>query len=44
MYYISSHGVYLGSTASQKMNMTVKSAGTVIPVVQTVTSTVEIAH
>lgn len=44
MYYIGSNGVYLGSTASQKMTMTVKAAGTVIPVTQTATSTVEIAR
>jgi hypothetical protein len=44
MYYIGSNGVYLGSTSSQKMNMTVKAAGTVIPVVQTATSTVQIAR
>jgi hypothetical protein len=44
MYYIGANGIYLGSTASQKMNMTVKAAGTVIPVTQTATSTVEIAH
>lgn len=44
MYYIGSNGIYLGSTASQKMNMTVKAAGTVIPVTQTAISTVEIAR
>lgn len=44
MYYIGSNGVYLASTWSQKMNMTVKAAGTVIPVTQTATSTVEIAR
>lgn len=44
MYYIGSNGVYLGSTATQKMNMTLKAAGTVIPVTQTATSTVEIAR
>jgi hypothetical protein len=44
MYYIGSNGIYLGSTASQKMNMTVKAAGTVIPVTQTATSTVELAR
>lgn len=44
MYYIGSNGIYLGSTSSQKMNMTVKAAGTVIPVTQTASSTVEIAH
>jgi hypothetical protein len=44
MYYIGSNGTYLGSVASQKMSMTVKSAGTVIPVTQTATSTVEIAR
>lgn len=44
MYYIGSNGVYLGSTSMQKMNITVKAAGTVIPVTQTVTSTVELAH
>jgi hypothetical protein len=44
MYYIGVNGIYLGSTASQKMNMTVKSQGGSVPVVQTATSTVEIAH
>ena len=44
MYYIGANGTYLGSTASQKMSMTVKAAGTVIPVTQTATSTVEIAR
>lgn len=44
MYYIGSNGIYLGSTATQKMTMTVKAAGTVIPVTQTATSTVELAR
>jgi hypothetical protein len=44
MYYIGSNGIYLGSTSSQKMNMTVKAAGTVIPVTQSATSTVELAR
>ena len=35
--YIGTNGVYLGSTSSQTMNMTVKAAGIVIPVTQTAT-------
>jgi hypothetical protein len=42
MYYIGTNGVYLGSTSTQTMKETVKSAGTVIPVTQTATSVVTI--
>jgi hypothetical protein len=42
-YYISSDGVYLGSTANQtmKLNVTEKTSGKSIPVTQTVSSKVE---
>lgn len=44
VYYISSDGVYLGSTANEtmKMNVTEKNSGKSIPVTQTVTSRVEL--
>ncbi|MEO7038909.1 MAG: hypothetical protein ABI446_02815 [Gemmatimonadaceae bacterium] len=42
MYYIGTNGVFLGSTQSQSMKETVKSAGMVIPITQTATNTVTI--
>ena len=42
MYYIGTNGVFLGSTATQTMNQSVKADGLVIPVVQTANSTVTI--
>ena len=42
MYYIGTNGVYLGSTQSQTMSETVKTAGMVIPVTQTATNVVTI--
>ena len=44
MYYIGVNGVFLGSTATQTMNQSVKADGLVIPVVQTANSTVAIVR
>ena len=44
MYYLSATGTYLGSSATQRMNMriTIPSTGETVPVTQAVTSTVEL--